>query len=69
VAEIFAGLATSHVPAIGAAWDNGKSGEPYWRPVFAGYDFAKRWIAEARPDVVILVYNDHASAIQRLANS
>jgi protocatechuate 4,5-dioxygenase beta chain len=62
VAEIFAGLATSHVPAIGAAWDNGKSGEPYWRPVFAGYEFAKRWIAEARPDVVILVYNDHASA-------
>jgi protocatechuate 4,5-dioxygenase, beta chain len=62
VAEIFAGLSTSHVPAIGAAWDNGKSGDAYWQPVFAGYDFAKRWILEARPDVVILVYNDHASA-------
>jgi protocatechuate 4,5-dioxygenase beta chain len=62
VAEIFAGLSTSHVPAIGAAWDNGKSGEPYWQPVFAGYEFAKQWIQQAKPDVVILVYNDHASA-------
>jgi len=62
VADLFAGLSTSHVPAIGAAWDNGKSGDPYWQPVFAGYDFAKRWIAEAKPDVVVLVYNDHASA-------
>jgi protocatechuate 4,5-dioxygenase beta chain len=62
VAEIFAGLATSHVPAIGAAWDNGKSGEPYWQPVFAGYDYAKRWVDKVKPDVVILVYNDHATA-------
>jgi protocatechuate 4,5-dioxygenase, beta chain len=62
MARITAGVATSHVPAIGAALDNGKAGEPYWRPVFAGYDASKRWIAEQKPDVVILVYNDHASA-------
>jgi len=62
MARIKAGVATSHVPAIGAALDNGKSGEPYWKPVFDGYDFAKRWINERKPDVVILVYNDHASA-------
>jgi protocatechuate 4,5-dioxygenase, beta chain len=62
VAELFAGLATSHVPAIGAAWDNGKSTEPYWQPVFAGYEFAKQWVKQAKPDVVILVYNDHATA-------
>jgi protocatechuate 4,5-dioxygenase beta chain len=62
MARITAGVATSHVPAIGAALDNGKSGEPYWKPVFAGYEWSKRWIAEQKPDVVILVYNDHASA-------
>jgi protocatechuate 4,5-dioxygenase beta chain len=62
MAKIFAGLATSHVPAIGAAIDLGKTKEPYWQPVFAGYEFAKQWIKEAKPDVVILVYNDHASA-------
>ena len=62
MARITAGVATSHVPAIGAALDNGKSTEPYWAPVFAGYEVSKKWIAEKRPDVVILVYNDHATA-------
>jgi len=62
MARITAGVATSHVPAIGAALDNGKADEPYWRPVFAGYQTSKAWIAAEKPDVVILVYNDHASA-------
>jgi protocatechuate 4,5-dioxygenase beta chain len=62
VAKIVAGVATSHVPAIGAALDNGKSGEPYWQPLFRGFEPSKKWIAELKPDVIILVYNDHASA-------
>ncbi|MCC6378106.1 MAG: protocatechuate 3,4-dioxygenase [Burkholderiales bacterium] len=62
MARITAGLTTSHIPAVGAAIDLGKTQEPYWKPVFAGYEFGRRWIAEHRPDVVILVYNDHASA-------
>jgi protocatechuate 4,5-dioxygenase beta chain len=62
VARIIAGVATSHVPAIGAALDNGKSGEPYWQNVFRGFEFSKKWIAEVKPDVIILVFNDHASA-------
>jgi len=62
MARIVAGVATSHVPAIGAALDHGKTQEPYWQPLFAGYEFSKRWIAEQKPDVIVLVYNDHASA-------
>jgi protocatechuate 4,5-dioxygenase, beta chain len=62
MARIVAGVTTSHVPAIGAALDLGKTADPYWQPVFAGYEFSKRWIAEKKPDVVVLVYNDHASA-------
>jgi len=62
MARITAGVATSHVPAIGAAIDLGKTAESYWAPVFAGYDFSKQWIAEQKPDVIFLVYNDHASA-------
>src|SRR5215212_7994859 len=62
MAKIVAGVATSHIPAIGAALDNGKAGEPYWQPLFAGYEASKRWIAEQKPDVIVLVYNDHASA-------
>ena len=61
MARITAGLTTSHVPAIGAALDLGKTDEPYWQAVFAGYEWTKQWVAEARPDVVVLVYNDHAS--------
>ena len=62
MARITAGVATSHVPAIGAALDQGKTNEPYWRPVFEGYEFGKTWISDLKPDVIILVYNDHASA-------
>jgi protocatechuate 4,5-dioxygenase beta chain len=61
MATLRAGVATSHVPAIGAAIDLGKTKEPYWAPLFQGYEFSKRMQA-AQPDVVILVYNDHATA-------
>jgi protocatechuate 4,5-dioxygenase beta chain len=62
MARITAGLTTSHVPAIGVAIDQGKEQSDYWAPVFAGYEWTKKWIGEERPDVIILVYNDHASA-------
>lgn len=62
MARITAGVATSHVPAIGAAMDSGKTGTDYWAPLFEGYEFSKHWEAEQKPDVVFLVYNDHASA-------
>ena len=62
MARITASVYTSHVPAIGAALDQGKAGEPYWQPLFRGFDFSKLWLAEQRPDVVLLVYNDHATA-------
>lgn len=61
MARISAGLATSHVPAIGAAIDKGVTQSDYWAPVFSGYEFSRRWIDEQRPDVIFLVYNDHAS--------
>jgi protocatechuate 4,5-dioxygenase beta chain len=62
MARIVAGVTTSHVPAIGAAIDNKRAGEPYWQAVFDGYDVSKKWIADLKPDVIFLVYNDHASA-------
>jgi protocatechuate 4,5-dioxygenase beta chain len=62
MARITASVYTSHVPAIGAALDTGKAGEPYWQKVFAGYEFSKQWLREQRPDVIFLVYNDHATA-------
>src|SRR5436853_1502147 len=62
VARIIAGVASSHVPAIGAAIDSGRTEEPYWKRVFSGFEKSKEWMAKTRPDVAILVYNDHASA-------
>ncbi len=62
MARITASVYTSHVPAIGAALDLGKTQEDYWKPVFAGYDFSKQWMKDQKPDVIFLVYNDHATA-------
>ena len=61
MAKLVGGLATSHVPAIGAAIDHGRTGDPYWKPLFDGILPAREWIARIQPDVVIVVYNDHAS--------
>ena len=63
MADIIWGLATSHVPSIGAAMDNNKTADPYWKPLFDGYAPARKWMADNTPDVAIVVYNDHANAI------
>ncbi len=62
MAEIIAGVGTSHVPLIGVAIDQGLTGQDYWKPVFEGFTPSREWIKQLDPDVVILVYNDHASA-------
>src|SRR3569623_1085254 len=62
MAKITASVYTSHVPAIGAAMDLKKTGEPYWQKVFAGYEFSRQWLKENKPDVVFLVFNDLATA-------
>ena len=63
MAKIVAGIACSHVPAIGVAMDRGTTGTPYWEPLFKGYAPAREWLAELKPDVAIVVYNDHANAL------
>jgi protocatechuate 4,5-dioxygenase, beta chain len=62
MARIVGGVACSHVPAIGVAMDKGTAGNPYWAPYFAGAAPARDWLAKLKPDVAILVYNDHANA-------
>ncbi len=62
MAELIAGIGTSHVPAVGAAIDHDKRDDPYWAPYFDKLEPARRWMTEANPDVCIVVYNDHASA-------
>jgi protocatechuate 4,5-dioxygenase beta chain len=44
------------------AVDQGKTKDDYFTPIFEGYEWTKEWIKGEKPDVIILVYNDHASA-------
>src|SRR5712691_5249806 len=62
MAEVIWGLATSHVPSIGAAMDRGKTQDAYWKPLFDGYQPARDWMAQHAPDVALIIYNDHANA-------
>ena len=63
MARITAGIGCSHIPVLGFAHDHGKTQEPIFKPAFDGFEWTRDWIRdEAKPDVVILVYNDHASA-------
>ena len=62
MARITASVYSSHVPDIGAAIDLKKTHEAYWQPLFKGFEFSKDWMKNNRPDVVFLVYNDHATA-------
>ncbi|MEI9891834.1 MAG: class III extradiol dioxygenase family protein [Caulobacteraceae bacterium] len=59
MARIIGGIGTSHVPAIGAAIAKGLQDTPYWKPFFDGYGPARDWLAEAKPDVAVVFYNDH----------
>jgi hypothetical protein len=62
VAEVVAGICTSHVPAVGVAIDQGRESEPKWAPYFEKITLFRRYIDRLRPDVCVIAYNDHASA-------
>ena len=60
--KIVAGIGTSHVPSIGVAYDQGRTQEPAWKPLFDAYEPVKAWLRdEVKPDIVIVVYNDHGA--------
>ncbi|MEM9604093.1 MAG: class III extradiol dioxygenase subunit beta [Pseudomonadota bacterium] len=62
MATVVGGVGTSHIPAAGAAIDHGKTGEPYWSTWYEGIQPGRQWMEALKPDVCIVVYNDHASA-------
>lgn len=62
MAYISAAVGTSHVPLVGVAVDKGQTQEEYFKPLFDGFEKSREWIKNEDPDVIIMVYNDHASA-------
>lgn len=59
MAEIIGGITTSHIPAIGRAIAEGQQEAPYWKPFFDGFPPVHAWLEDKKPDVAIVVYNDH----------
>ncbi len=59
MARIIGNLFTSHVPAIGGAIAKGREQEAYWKPFFDAYPPVRRWVAETKPDIAVVFYNDH----------
>ena len=59
--RIVAGLGLSHVPSVGIAYDRGKMQTPAWKPLADAYLPVRDWLSRLKPDVAIVVYNDHAA--------
>lgn len=59
MANVIGGLATSHVPSIGGAIAKGLQQDPYWKPFFDAFDPVHDWLAREKPDVAVVIYNDH----------
>ena len=62
MASIIGAVAASHTPTIGFALDNGKQADPVWAPIFEAFDAPRRWLAEQKPDALVVIYNDHVSS-------
>ncbi len=59
--RIIAGLGLSHVPSVGVAHDRGRMQTPAWKPLADAYVPVREWLSRLKPDVAIVVYNDHGA--------
>lgn len=62
MARILGGIAASHTPTIGFAYDRNKRDDPVWAPIFANFAPLAQWLEAKKPDVLLLIYNDHVTS-------
>jgi gallate dioxygenase len=62
MATIVGAVASSHTPTIGFALDTRKQDDPAWTPIFEAYKPVQAWLAEKKPDVLVIVFNDHVTS-------
>jgi len=62
MARIIGAISTSHVPTIGSAIAKGLQQDPYWKPFFDAFDPVHSWLEKNKPDVLVVIYNDHGLA-------
>src|SRR5262249_3499912 len=62
MARIIGAVASSHSPTIGFALDKQKQNDPVWTPIFTAYEPIRAWLAEKKPDVLFMIFNDHVTS-------
>jgi len=62
MANIIGAIASSHTPTIGFAMDANKQDDAVWAPIFAAFEPVKAWLAAKKPDVLLMIYNDHVTS-------
>ena len=50
------------MPSIGVALDKGLRDTPDWKPFFDGYIPGQDWVREHKPDVAVVIFNDHGNS-------
>jgi gallate dioxygenase len=62
MARIIGGIAASHTPTIGFAYDAHKQNDPVWAPIFEAFQPVQAWLQAQRPDVLLMIFNDHVTS-------
>ncbi len=62
MARIIGGVATSHTPTIGFAYDQDKQDDPDWAPIFKAFEPVSAWFREKQPDAIVYIFNDHVTS-------
>jgi gallate dioxygenase len=62
MAIIIGAIASSHTPTLGFALDKQKQNDPAWAPIFEAFRPVQAWLAEKRPDVLLMIFNDHVTS-------
>jgi len=62
MARVIGGIGASHTPTIGFAHDAAKQDDPAWAPIFEAFAPVRDWLDRRRPDVALVIYNDHVTS-------
>lgn len=62
MARIIGGVAVSHTPTIGFAYDTNKQNDPAWAPIFESFAPIQQWFKEKKPDALVYIFNDHVTS-------
>ncbi len=62
MAQIIGGVAASHTPTIGFAYDAHKQDDDAWAPIFRSFEPVRDWFRRQKPDAIVYVFNDHVTS-------